>query len=107
MWYLVLRREVVPRSEWTVSLDEHLEWMEREHRAGRILLSGPTPDRSMGIYVIKAESIAEAETIAAGDPFTVAGYSAPEIIEWEVHQMLGIGGFTETEQLLWRKRNGI
>ena len=40
-----------------------------------------------GIYLIRAASKQDAETVAAGDPFTVAGHSAFDLIEWEVHQI--------------------
>jgi len=94
VFYLVLRRSLQPRSEWTVSLDEHLAWMKRQHNAGTILLSGPSPDRALGIYLVRADSLDEAERIAGSDPFTAAGHCAAEVIEWEIHQILGVGGFT-------------
>jgi uncharacterized protein YciI len=94
MWYLVLRRPVKPREEWTVNLDQHLVWMKQQHEAGKILFSGPTPDRKLGIYVIRAESRQEAEKIAASDPYTSAGFTAFDLIEWEVHQIMGAGPFT-------------
>jgi hypothetical protein len=37
MWYLIQRRGIKPREEWTVSLDEHLAWMKGQHESGRIL----------------------------------------------------------------------
>jgi uncharacterized protein YciI len=94
MWYFVRRRALKPRSEWNVSLDEHLVWMKRQHDTGKIVMSGPTPDRQYGQYLIRAENRQEAESIASGDPFTVAGCTTFEIIEWEVHQIMGIGPFT-------------
>lgn len=97
MWYLVLRRPVKPREEWTVSLDQHLAWMKRQHETGTVLFSGPTRDRKYGIYVVKADSKTDAEKIAAGDPYTAAGFCAFEVLEWEVHQILGAGPFTATE----------
>lgn len=97
MWYIVLRRPVKPREEWTVSLDQHLVWMKQQHDAGNILLSGPTPDRKLGVYVIRAGSRKEAENVAASDPYTAAGFCAFDLIEWEVHQILGIGPFTAAE----------
>ena len=56
MWYLVLRRPVKPREEWTVTLDQHLVWMKHQHESGKILFSGPTTDRKYGVYVIRAGS---------------------------------------------------
>jgi uncharacterized protein YciI len=97
MWYLVLRRPVQPREQWTVSLDEHLVWMKQQHEAGRILFSGPTTDRKYGVYVIRAPNREEAETIAATDPYTAAGFAAFELLEWEVHQIMGVGPFTAAE----------
>lgn len=97
MWYIVQRRGIRPREEWTVTLDEHLAWMKQQHEAGRILFSGPTPDRKIGIYVIRADSREEAEQIAAGDPFTKAGFCTFDLLEWEVHQALGVGPFTAAE----------
>jgi uncharacterized protein YciI len=40
MWYLVMRRAVKPREEWTVNLDQHLVWMKQQHDSGGILFSG-------------------------------------------------------------------
>ncbi len=97
MWYLIHRRAVKPREEWTVTLDQHLVWMKRQHESGRILFSGPTADRKLGIYVIRADSRAEAERIAASDPYTEAGLCAFDLFEWEVHQILGAGPFTAAE----------
>lgn len=97
MWYLIHRRAIKTREEWTVSLDQHLAWMKEQHEAGRILFSGPTPDRQLGIYVIRAKSREEAERIAAGDPYTAAGFCAFELFEWDVHQIMGIGPFTTAE----------
>ncbi|HEV8341692.1 MAG TPA: YciI family protein [Candidatus Binatia bacterium] len=97
MWYLIHRKPIRPREEWTVSLDEHLVWMKQQHEAGRILFSGPTRDRTLGIYAIRAGSREEAERIAGSDPYTKAGFCAFELFEWEVHQVLGVGPFTSAE----------
>lgn len=98
MWYLTLRRAARPREEWKVSLDEHLAWMKRQHEEGNILFSGPSADRKLGIYVIRARSREEAERIARSDPYTVAGYTECEIIEWQINQIMGVGLFTAAEQ---------
>ena len=97
MWYLIHRRPVRPRQEWTVSLDEHLVWMKERHESGQILFSGPTADRKLGIYVIRASSKEEAERIAGNDPYTKAGFCTFDLFEWEVHQVLGVGAFSQGE----------
>lgn len=58
MWYLALRRNLQPRESWTVGLDEHLAWMHEQHAVGAILLSGPSADRSLGMYLIRASRAA-------------------------------------------------
>lgn len=95
MFAICLRRPLMPRDQWTTTLDTHLNWMEQQHKMGKILLSGPSPDRSLGIYLIKAEDRAEAEAVAASDPYTAAGHTTYELIEWNIHQVFGIGSFTE------------
>jgi len=92
-----MRRPVKPRDQWTVTLDQHLAWMKRQHEAGTILFSGPTTDRKFGVYVIRAASRGEAEKIAAGDPYTAAGFCAFDLYEWDVHQIMGAGAFTAKE----------
>ena len=94
MWYLVLRQATKPREQWTVTLDQHLAWMKQQHEAGTILFSGPTTDRKYGVYVIRAGSKPAAAQIAAGDPYTAAGFCSFELLEWEVHQIMGAGPFT-------------
>ena len=97
MWYLILRRPLKPREEWTVSLDQHLAWMKEQHQRGTILFSGPTTDRKYGIYVIRAANKTEAEKIAASDPYTAAGFAGFELLEWDVHQIMGAGPFSAAE----------
>ena len=97
MWYLIHRRSVKPREEWTVTLEQHLIWMKEQHEAGRILFSGPTPDRKLGIYVIRAGSREEAECIAGSDPYTATGFCTFDLFEWDVHQIMGAGPFDAGE----------
>lgn len=97
MWFIALRSAVKPREEWTVTLDDHLSWMKRQHEAGKIVMSGPTPDRKLGIYLIRADSREEAEGIAGSDPYTEAGFCTFELIEWELHQVMGAGPFSLAE----------
>lgn len=32
--------------------------------------------------------------LAAGDPYTAAGHTTFELIEWDIHQAFGIGAFS-------------
>jgi len=95
MWFLSLNRNLVPPAQRTVSLDEHLAWVRRVHDDGSVVMSGPAADRSMAIYVVRAPSRQAAQALMDEDPFTSAGCTSAELTEWEVHQLLGIGTFSE------------
>lgn len=96
MWYICLRRKKTeqPPGRHTVTLDDHLGWMRRQHEAGIVLFSGPAPKRGLGIYVIRAASEEEATEVASSDPFTADGQCEFDLIEWDVRQVLGAGPFT-------------
>lgn len=98
MWFLSFRRDLLPRSDWTVTLDEHLAWVKERHEEGDVIISGPTPDRSISIALIRAHSLSEAEAIANGDPIAAQGFAHAEVLEWEVHQILGSGAFTAASE---------
>ena len=81
MWYLVLSRVNTLPDEVRKMSQEHLGWMERQHQSGKVLFSGPTPDRSIGIYVVKAGSYDEARALVDTDPFHVAAVDAFRILK--------------------------
>jgi len=47
--------------------DEHRRCLEEQHKAGRLLFSGPNIDGAYGIYTRLASSLEEAKRIAATD----------------------------------------
>ena len=96
MYFLCLRYPLRPRGEWKVTLQEHLDWIKSQHERGTVIMSGPSRDRSVSLYVIKTDSLESAEQVAAADPFTAGGECRFELIEWDVHQILGIGSFVAT-----------
>lgn len=91
MWYLIISRPVAPRDEVVRHLTAHGAWQQRQHEAGIVLFSGPTRDRSAGIYVLRAQSLEHAQAIADSDPLHVEGVRRYELLEWEAHQVLGAG----------------
>jgi uncharacterized protein YciI len=93
-WFLVLRPFTVAEQEWLPHLDEHLSWMKEQHDSGHIVYSGPSADRAMGMYLLRADSAEDAAAIAGADPFTVRGQARFDLIEWEIHQAFGVGPFT-------------
>ena len=97
MWFFCKRTNVRRPGGRTSTLDLHLAWMKDQHLAGKILLSGPSPDLQMGMYLIRANSRGEAEEIAGSDPYTVAGDSIYELVQWNIRQIMGVGPFTAAE----------
>lgn len=87
MWYIVLSRSL-PEQDRNRELhyEEHRQWLDDQHRAGRLLFSGPTSDRAYGIYVMLASSKAEAEQIAAQDPHHKRGIRTFEVLEWDIRR---------------------
>lgn len=80
------------------TLADHLEWMREQQLAGRILMAGPTPDRSidrsMGIMLFRHLETEVVHELCRTDPFVERGHRTFEVIPWDVHHVLGIGGFT-------------
>lgn len=93
-WYLAIRRMREPPAAWADRLTAHLAWLRAMHDRGVVVMSGPSADLSLGIYVMRAENAAEANRLASGDPLLQSQGATIELTEWRLHQVLGIGGFS-------------
>ena len=95
MWYLVLSHSLPEKEELKQrNYDDHRDWLEQQHRAGRLLFSGPTSDRAYGIYVMLASSLSEAKALAAQDPHHARGIRTMEVLEWAPHRAFRMDGAT-------------
>ena len=94
MWYLVISRSLRTREERELRHHTHLEWLLEQHRAGRVLFSGPSADLFYGIYVLLATSVDEARRIAAGDPYHLHGDREMEVFEWNPRLAMRLEGPT-------------
>jgi uncharacterized protein YciI len=84
MWYIVLSRSKPEMDEdKQIHYDEHRLWLEEQHKAGRLLFSGPTTDGAYGIYIMLASNLEEAKAIAAQDSHHVRGIRTMEVLEWD------------------------
>jgi uncharacterized protein YciI len=90
-WYLMIRQNNSKPEGTTV--ERHLRWLRNQHERGVVLISGPDPELTRSIYVVRAPSSAAAEKVARADPLDHDGQAPLDIIEWHVHQLLGIGPF--------------
>ena len=106
MWYIVLSRSK-PEMEGDkqAHYDEHRLWLENQHKAGRLLFSGPTTDGAYGIYIMLASSLDEAKEIAAQDSHHRRGIRTMEMLEWNPHRAFRMDKLTiaDVEQMA---RNG-
>ncbi|MBI2318899.1 MAG: hypothetical protein HYU75_18375 [Betaproteobacteria bacterium] len=95
MWYLVLSR-AAPENKESVQAhyDEHRRWLEDQHRAGRLLFSGPTTDGMYGIYIMLASSLEEARSIAAQDSHHARGLRTMEVLEWAPRRAFRLDKYT-------------
>ena len=93
MWYIVMSRSLPERDEDKQrNYEEHRQWLDDQHRAGRLLFSGPTTDGRYGIYIMLATDLEEAKTIAAQDPHHVRGIRSMEVLEWRAHRAFRLSG---------------
>lgn len=93
MWYLVLSRITEGSEEARKAhLPEHMDWLLETHRSGHILFSGPTSDKSTGIYVMVADDLEKATEIAGQDPHHIYGERAMEVFEWDAQRAMRLEG---------------
>jgi uncharacterized protein YciI len=69
-------------------------WLEEQHKAGRLLFSGPTTDGAHGIYIMLAANLEEAKTIAAQDSHHLRGIRAMEVLEWDPRRAFHMDKYT-------------
>ena len=93
MWYIVMSRSL-PEKEQDKQLnyEEHRQWLDDQHRAGRLLFSGPTTDGGYGIYIMLAANLEEAKSLAAEDPHHARAIRAMEVLEWRAHRAFRLDG---------------
>lgn len=73
------------RAVRTGVVKEELAYMKVLVEAGKLVLGGDYEDPMQGgLYVLKADSLAEARDLAAARPFTRAGLTRSTVQEWHV-----------------------
>ncbi|MFO7273331.1 MAG: YciI family protein [Bacillota bacterium] len=65
----------------------HRAHLKRLAEQGRLVLCGPFADKTGGMTIIRAGSLAEAEAVAAADPLVTSGME-----DWEVREWIITGG---------------
>ena len=60
----------------------HAAHLDRLREQGRLELAGPFTDSTGGAYLVRAETLAAAQAIAATDPVHTSGSSRVSVHEW-------------------------
>jgi uncharacterized protein YciI len=95
MWYIVLSRaKEGMAADQRTQYEEHRLWLEEQHRAGRLLFSGPTTDGTYGIYILLASTLDEARSIAAQDSHHRRGIRTMEVLEWDPRRAFRMDKYT-------------
>ncbi len=95
MWYIVLSRWKPEMEEnKQTHYDDHRLWLEEQHKAGRLLFSGPTTDGAYGIYIMLAANLEEAKTIAAQDSHHQREIRTMEVLEWDPRRAFHMNKYT-------------
>ena len=63
---------------------QHVDFLTEKEKEGKIFARGRFNDNSGGLVVYVAESLEEAQKIAASDPYAVSGARSLEIQEWDM-----------------------
>jgi len=63
---------------------QHLEFLEKNTKEGKIFARGRFADNSGGMVIYKAESFEEAEAMAKADPLVTTGARSLELHEWDM-----------------------
>jgi len=88
-YYVMFRQIARPELLKSVLLD-HYQWIIGLEKEGKIFASGPLfssdGKQGVGMTIIRAETQAEAEEIAAGDPFCTSGAAEFEVQRWQINE---------------------
>lgn len=63
-------------------IEQHYAYLDQLRAQGKLELAGPFTDKSGGAYLIKADSLGEAQSLAFNDPLHISGSSLVTVHEW-------------------------
>ncbi|MBX7172922.1 MAG: YciI family protein [Pyrinomonadaceae bacterium] len=70
-----------PMFQQTV-IDDHYKFLDNLREQGKLGLSGGFTDKTGGAYIIEAENLEEAKSIAFSDPIHITNSSEVTVYEW-------------------------
>ena len=109
-FYIVFAEPTARAAERSAATDAHLAYLAELEASGILFLAGPFVTEAGvstggGMFVLRAKTLAEAEAIAARDPYNAGGYRTFHVAPWRLDQgALGLKlSFTRGD---WRFDNG-
>ena len=91
--WVVITRGVKPREEIMKVLPEHLQHQVRMEKSGAMFAAGPLkpagtdqPPGVLGMFILRAESEAEARRLADADPMHASGARTYDLYEWTMNE---------------------
>jgi uncharacterized protein YciI len=72
-------------------LDAHKAWLAEMERSSVLFLAGPMLDENYrfsgsGLFVLRADSMSEAASIADADPFHANGIRKYKLVPWQINE---------------------
>lgn len=80
--FILSLRYVRPLDEVEALLADHVEWLKANHAAGYFLAWGRKVPREGGVIFARVGDRAQAEALAASDPFVRGGVAEVDVIEF-------------------------
>lgn len=88
--YYVMFREMLDPARMSAVMLDHYRWIIALEKEGKVFASGPLVRQDggpgVGMTILRADGFAEAEALAAGDPFVTAGAMGFRIERWQVNE---------------------
>jgi len=89
--YVVFAEPTARAGERAVATQAHLAYLADLEAKGALFLAGPFVDEDGsstggGLFVLRAASLAEAEALAAADPYHACGYRSFRVAPWRLDQ---------------------
>lgn len=93
--FVLLITFVKPLDEVKTVMPDHDVWLREHHGSGTFLVSGPRPDGTGGLILVRGDDRADAESLAASDPLVRGDVATVEVVQFRASQTApGVDAFT-------------
>lgn len=89
--YVIFAEPTEHAKDRAVATEAHLAWLARCDAEGTLVMAGPFvaedgTSTGGGMFIIRAADLADAERIAASDPYNAGGYRTARVMPWRLDQ---------------------